>query len=183
MDPVTTRHGFAADEMISTLQKEIRRGHVENAAVVAYEMATSSAELEEHLWDRLSVISVEDVGFGNTQAAVVVDALSRLRQRFPRPRGDRYLFAIHAVRLLATSPKDRSSDEMIGWIIRAVESEGLRPQIPDHAYDTHTRRGQEMGRGVAHWLIEGARVDPEAEGRDRTYRDRLLAWYDLPPET
>jgi len=180
---VQTRHGFAADELVSTLQKEIRRGNVENAAVTAYEMATTSVELEDHLWQRLMIISVEDVGLGNEHAAVVVDALNNMRVRLPPGRGERLLFAVHAVRVLALSPKDRTSDEMIGWIIRAVEAEGLRPQIPDHAYDVHTRRGQEMGRGVPHWLAEGTKLEPELEGRDRTYRERVLAWYDLPPDT
>jgi replication-associated recombination protein RarA len=176
---VQTRHGFAADELVSTLQKEIRRGNAENAALVAYEMATSSPELEDHLWQRLMIISVEDVGFGNEQAAVLVSSLHTMRSHLPPGRGERLLLAVHAVRVLARSPKDRSSDEMVGWIIREVEARGRRPEIPDHAHDVHTRRGQEMGRRVPHWLIEGTRLAPELEGRDRTYRERMLAWYDL----
>lgn len=35
---VKTRHDLAADQVISALQKEIRRGHTENAALLAYEM-------------------------------------------------------------------------------------------------------------------------------------------------
>jgi hypothetical protein len=89
---------------------------------------------------------------------------------------------VHAVRALAGSVKDRSSDEMIGWIIREVEGRGRRPEIPDYARDVHTRRGQEMGRGVPHWLVEGTRLQPELEGRDRSYRDHLLAWYDVTEE-
>src|SRR5262249_36258759 len=53
LDPwtlVETAHGFRADELISTFQKSIRRGLVENAALVAYELYVTSAELEEHLW-------------------------------------------------------------------------------------------------------------------------------------
>ena len=46
---VRTAHGFAADEVISALQKEIRRGHAENAAVLAFEMLSTSAELEAML--------------------------------------------------------------------------------------------------------------------------------------
>jgi replication-associated recombination protein RarA len=59
---VKTRHGLAADEVISALQKEIRRGQVENAALLAYEMVTTSPELEAFLWRRLLVISIEDPG-------------------------------------------------------------------------------------------------------------------------
>ena len=60
---VRTRHDFAADEIISALQKEIRRSNTENAALLAYEMATTSPELEAYLWRRLLVISVEDIGW------------------------------------------------------------------------------------------------------------------------
>ena len=176
---VETRHGFRADELVSTLQKEIRRGHVENAAVTAYEMASSSAALDDHLWKRLRIISAEDIGFGNPSAALLVDALARMRLEFPWPSGERFLFAIHAVRALADSTKDRTSDEMTGWIMRAVDEDGLRPGIPDHAYDQHTRRGQEMGRDFGHWFLEGAKVEPELADRDRTYRQRLLAWHGL----
>jgi replication-associated recombination protein RarA len=176
---VESRHGFRADELVSTLQKEIRRGHVENAAVTAYEMASSSAALDDHLWRRLRIISVEDIGFGNPSAPVLIDTLARMRLEFPWPGGERFLFTVHAVRALAVSAKDRTSDEMAGWILRAVDEDGLRPAIPDHAYDQHTRRGQEMGRDFGHWFLEGAKVEPELEGRDRTYRQRLLAWHGL----
>ena len=70
---VKTRHGLAADEVISALQKEIRRGHVDNAALLAYEMIGTSAELEDMLWRRLLVISVEDVGWGDLNAPSLVD--------------------------------------------------------------------------------------------------------------
>ena len=37
----TTKNGFAADEIISCLQKAIRRGMVEEACQYAYELYTS----------------------------------------------------------------------------------------------------------------------------------------------
>jgi replication-associated recombination protein RarA len=172
---VRTEHGFNADEIVSAFQKSIRRGMLENALLLAYEMFSTSAELEEHLWARLSVISVEDVGSGSFLEPVVVDTLYCMHQRFARGAGDRFLFAAHAVRLLATSQKDRTSDEMANWAQLAVNIRGERPVIPDVAYDMHTNRGREMGRGVEHFMKEGARVENERPGRDTTYRQRLLA--------
>lgn len=172
---VETANGFRADELISTLQKSIRRGLTENAALVAYELYATSAELEEHVWRRLEVISVEDVGLANAQAAVLVDALYRMHQRVDRSYGDRFLYLLHAVRVLGGSAKDRSTDEMANWIKRMVESRERLPEVPDVAYDMHTRRGRELGRGILHFLREGAIVEPEWEERDRTYRERLLA--------
>ena len=172
---VETAHGFRADELISTFQKSIRRGLVENAALVAYELYVTSAELEEHPWRRLEVISVEDVGLANPQVPVVVDALYRMHARAVRGTGDRFLFLLHGVRLLAGSTKDRSTDEMANWIMRVVDSGERLPEIPDVAYDMHTSRGRELGRDIDHFLREGAIVEPEWEERDRTYRERLLA--------
>jgi replication-associated recombination protein RarA len=176
---VRTAHDLPADEVISAVQKEIRRGHTENAALLAYEMLTTSAELEEYLWGRLQVIAVEDVGYGNLQAPVLIETLFQMHHRLPRPRGDRYLFAIHAVRVLCQSPKERGSDELLNWIQRAVDEQGKRPEIPDYAVDMHTRRGQEMGRDYAHFLTEASLVQPEMADRDNTYRDRLLAMLGL----
>ena len=178
LDPwtlVKTVHGFNADEIVSAFQKSIRRGLVENALLLAYEMTSTSPELEEHLWTRLTVISVEDVGDGSFMEPVIVDALYRMHQRFPRGALDRFLFATHAVRLLAGRTKDRITDEMANWAKLVVDVRGGRPEIPDVAYDMHTRRGQEMGRGLEHFLKEGALVANERPGRDTTYRERLLA--------
>ena len=46
---ITTRNGLAADEVISALQKSIRRGWTEKACEFAYEMYTSNGRkaLEE----------------------------------------------------------------------------------------------------------------------------------------
>lgn len=171
---VKTIHGLAADEVISALQKEIRRGNAENACLLAYELVATSEDLERKLWDRLCVISVEDVGFGEPAAPVLIEALERMTHRYRYGEGDRALFAIHATRYLAARQKDRSSDEMLNWIKRAMEDEGLRPAIPDYALDMHTARGQAMGRGVRHFLEEGARVAPELANRDAHYREKLL---------
>ena len=173
---VETAHGFRADELISTFQKSIRRGLTENAALVAYELYVTSAELEEHLWRRLEVISVEDVGLANPTAPALVDALYRMHDRAVRGTPDRFLFLLHGVRLLAGSKKDRSTDELANWIMRVVDSGERLPEVPDFAFDMHTKRGRELGRDIHHFLHEGAIVDPEWEERDRTYRERLLAF-------
>jgi replication-associated recombination protein RarA len=171
---VRTAHDLPADEVISATQKEIRRGHTENAALLAYEMLSTSLEMEEYLWGRLQVISVEDVGYGNLNAPILIETLYQMHLRIPRPRGDRYLFAIHAVRVLCQSHKERGSDDLNNWVNQAVEQKGVLPVIPDYAIDMHTKRGQEIGRDYLHFLTEASRVEPEMPDRDFTYRDRLL---------
>src|SRR3990172_5683514 len=91
---VRTRHDLPADEVISALQKEIRRGHSENAALLAYEMLTTSPEMEAKLWQRLLAISVEDIGMGDTQAPILVHTLYQMRQVPGFSDGERRLFEI-----------------------------------------------------------------------------------------
>lgn len=179
---VQSRHGIAVDELRSALQKSIRRGLLENALLVGYEMFQTGPEAERMLWERLLIISVEDVGLGRPDAPVLVNALHQMHTEFAWPGGDRFLFAAHAIRALATSPKDRTTDELANLIAHQVDVEGVKPDIPDVALDVHTRRGQLMGRGLVHFLVEGAQVENELPGRDRSYRKRLLALYDIPEE-
>ena len=175
---VKTANGFSADHIISALQKEIRRSNSENAAILAYEMVLTSPALEDYLWYRLMVISVEDIGFGEPQAPVLINALHEMVGTFDRQAGERKLFAIHAVRYLCGCQKDRSSDEMAIWISRAVAQGKILPQIPDYALDMHTAAGQAMGRDRRHFFEEASRVDPELADRDETYRDRIMEMLD-----
>ena len=173
-----THHDLAADEVISALQKEIRRGHTENAAFLAYEMLVTSEALEAKLWQRLQVISVEDIGYGQVDAPILVQALYQMHHNFPRPQGDRFLFALHAVRYLCCCTKDRSSDELLNWVKHAIETDGRRPVVPDYAIDMHTAAGRRRGRGKRHFLEEGALVSPELADREQIFRQRLLALLD-----
>lgn len=170
----TTDHGFFADEVISALQKSIRRGLLENAVLVGWKMFLTSPELEEKLWSRLCVIAVEDIGLGDRHAPILIEALFRQHWRYPRPGGERFLFAAHAIRLLATAPKDRTTDDLVSWAKRATALGQRLPEIFDAALDMHTRRGQAMGRGYRFFMEEASRVDREAPERDPTWRDWIL---------
>jgi replication-associated recombination protein RarA len=175
---VKTFNGFQADHVISALQKEIRRGNTENAALLAYEMILTSPALEDYLWQRLKVISVEDIGFGETLAPVLIQSLFEMTSACDRAIGERKLYAIHAVRYLCMCKKDRSSDEMINWIIHKSMSGKLLPVIPDYALDRHTAEGQKKGRGRRHFFEEASRTIPEVPDRDRTYLERLMQMLD-----
>ena len=170
----TTEHGFFADEVISALQKSIRRAILENALLLGWEMYVTSDELEEKLWSRLCVIAVEDIGLGNPQAPILIETLYRQHQRYQRPSGDRFLFAAHAIRVLATSEKDRTSDDLVNWAKQSVALGERRPEIPDFALDMHTRRGQEMGRDYRFFMEEASRVEPEMTNRDQTWRNWIM---------
>jgi replication-associated recombination protein RarA len=175
---VKTFHGFQADHVISALQKEIRRGNTENAALLAYEMILTSPALEDYLWHRLKVISVEDIGFGELLAPVLIQNLFEMTNTCDRAVGERKLYAIHAVRYLCQCRKDRSTDEMINWINHTSTLGNLLPVIPDYALDMHTAEGQKKGRGRRHFFEEASRTSPEVSDRDRTYLERILKMLD-----
>lgn len=173
---VTTRNGIQGDLVISALQKSIRRGLAEKAVTFAYEMYITSEQFEEKLWRRLQAISVEDVGFGDLNAPVLINSLNQMRQNFPYTDGDRPIFFVHAIRYLAAAKKDRTSDNLKN-IVKTEFAYGRKPEIPDFALDMHTEQGRSMGRDFKHFLAEGSRVENELQGHEN-YRDRLLALLD-----
>lgn len=176
---ITTRNGLAADEVISALQKSIRRGWTEKACEFAYEMYITSPQMEEKLWRRLLSISVEDIGMANPNAAILVKNLNDMRREFDYADADRAMFFIHAIRYLAESEKDRSSDLLKNIVIKSFAM-GYVPEIPDIALDKHTVRGAAMGRDSFHFLHEASKVIPEAEITN-DYKERyneILKSYD-----
>jgi len=168
----TSIHGYPIDELRSVLQKSIRRGRVEEAALAAYEFFASGPETEEVLWRRLEIIATEDVGLGLATAPSIINALYLQAGRMA-DAGDRWIYCAHAVRLLATAPKDNMSMELSGWTKEVVERRERRVEVEDFMVDLHTRRGTEMGRTVAHWWNEGAKLENRIDGYDPKWGDYL----------
>lgn len=164
-----TRNNLAGDEVISSLQKSIRRGNEKAACEFAYEMYITSPQFEEKLWRRLLAISVEDIGMGNPEAAIMVNNLNQMRKEFQYNESDRAMYFFHAIRFLCASQKDRSSDLLKNIVIKSFAM-GYVPEIPDIALDKHTTRGQQMGRGSEHFLHEASKVIPQAEV-DNDYKE------------
>ena len=173
---VTTRNGFQGDLVISALQKSIRRGLAEEAITFAYEMYITSSPFEEKLWRRLQAISVEDVGFGDLSAPVLINSLNQMRQNFSYTDPDRPIFFVHAIRYLAAAKKDRTSDNLKNIVITEFEY-GRKPIIPDFAIDMHTEKGISLGRDFKHFLEEGSRVENELQVNEN-YKARLLELLD-----
>jgi|HubBroStandDraft_1064217.scaffolds.fasta_scaffold28466_2 replication-associated recombination protein RarA len=167
-------NGYAIDELRSVLQKSIRRGLLEEAMLAAYEFYLTGPETEELLWRRLEIIATEDVGYGLIMAPVLLESLNAQRLRIP-PGPDRWFYSAHAVRLLATARKDRTSMELGAWA-EAVTSRGERKVVVhDYQVDFHTRRGTLMGRGRDHWWHSGGAVLlNQIEGLDSRWGDYLL---------
>ena len=154
---MTTRNGLAGDEVISALQKSIRRGKEKDACEFAYEMYITSPQFEEKLWRRLLAISVEDIGMGNPIAALMINNLNMMRKEFQYNESDRAMFFSSCHSLLMRI-RERSFLRSFKNIVIKSFAMGYVPEIPDIALDKHTTRGQEMGRGSEHFLHEASKV-------------------------
>ena len=139
-----TKNGLEADLVISAMQKCIRRAEEDTALRMAYELYITSTFHEEKMWNRLLVISVEDVGFGDT----------------------------HAIRYMCRCQKERSTDHIKNIIMREF-ADGYVPEIPEYAIDMHTIKGRAMGRDVFYFLDEASKVQPLWDEYDDSYRLKL----------
>jgi hypothetical protein len=170
-------------EVMSALQKSIRRGDEEGAMYWAVEMWL--ADLAAHAWSRLRVIAVEDVGLANPDAIVQIYTLRELwKQRQDEP--DARLYYTMAVLLLVRSPKSRLVDNALiasfdstngkRKIVREhrelpeladaeritaeqfkIEDRKYR-EVPDEFLDKHTKRGRALARGIEHFFDVGAKL-------------------------
>jgi replication-associated recombination protein RarA len=175
----TSVNGYAIDELRSVLQKSIRRGLVEEAMLAGYELYASGPECEEMLWRRLEIITVEDVGAGLLNGPAIVEGLYQQQKRMG-DGGDRWMYAAHAIRLLAEAKKDRSTMELASWTKEVLTRGERKIVIEDYHIDQHTRRGVEMGRGPAQWWTQGARLENRLDERKTKYGDYLEALWTAP---
>jgi replication-associated recombination protein RarA len=175
-------NGFAIDELRSVLQKSIRRGLLEDALLAAYELYMTGPETEELLWRRLEIIATEDVGFGMIDAPILLEALNAQRLRMPH-NPDRFMYSAHAVRVLTTAKKDRTSMELGSWAEEVVKRGERQVKVHDYQVDHHTRRGRERGRGRDHWWHSGGSVlENLVEGLETRWGDYLRELYPPGPK-
>ena len=151
--PWPTCGGYAFHEVLSALQKSIRRGLEEDALFWATELYLSGYETQA--WRRLCVIASEDVGIAYSDVFLCVRELYQAWAEI-KTTGEAKLHFIHAVLKLVRSPKSRIVDHAL---IVFFEGPREKKQIPDWALDVHTNRGRIMGRGQQHFFDVGANLD------------------------
>jgi replication-associated recombination protein RarA len=116
--------GYDFYEVLSAMQKTIRRGLEEDALYWGTELYLS--EYADHAWNRLLVISSEDVGLAST-AGMYVKVLNDMYRR-DKKSGEARLYFTHAILLLARSPKSRIVDHAT---IASFEGPREKRALPD----------------------------------------------------
>ena len=175
---VFTQNGYGLDEIISALQKDIRRGNEEQALYWVLELLP---RFEAYLWRRLLVISNEDIGIANPDLLVQVQVLRAQYFEFREEGKDGTcrLILANAILLMCRSPKARIADHFQrvvtqGWM--EAKASGTKRAIPDYALDKHTMRGKQRGRGFAHWVDEGCKLVDPAEVDDPYAEQAQALW-------
>lgn len=155
-----TQSGYSRDEVISALQKDIRRGNEELAMFWALELVP---QFEQYLWRRLQVIVQEDIGLAAPELLLLLPQQRELWFEFRAEGRDGpcRLILANAILAMCRAPKTRLADHF-QCVINQKRLHGWRPDVPDYALDRHTRKGKAMGRGVQHWREEGCQLSPVA---------------------
>jgi replication-associated recombination protein RarA len=154
-----TPRGYDIYELLSALQKDIRRGNEYEAVFWAAELESFNPRM---LWNRLRIIASEDIGIANSLAPLIIDALEKEYNSAKERGNDSYrLFLTHAVLFLARSRKSRIVDDLLNVVYGEIQHEDKKLPIPDYALDMHTLRGKKMGRGLEHFFSEGTKLNKE----------------------
>ncbi|MCL2691413.1 MAG: hypothetical protein FWE56_04040 [Candidatus Bathyarchaeota archaeon] len=155
-----TKHGYDHYELLSALQKCVRRG-------MEYEAAHFAVELEEFnptmLWNRLKIIASEDIGPANPLMPLLIDYLQKQYQTEKSKLAESAykIYLINAIVCLCRSQKSRITDDLQTIVYNEREN-NKTPPIPDFALDKHTARGKAMGKGIDDFFNEGNKLTNEA---------------------
>lgn len=184
-----TRCGHDFYDVLSALQKAVRRQDKESALYWAWDLGSASPNHAARLWSRLHIIASEDIGIADSAACVLVNNLhARWKER--QREGDSFLYYMHAVAYLAQTDKSRLIDNAIcafegelklgmkGMdlpIPDIADIEKLKLKIPDYALGKHTRRGKQMGRGQQFFFEEEAKLTSALKRPDDMFAARAKA--------
>jgi replication-associated recombination protein RarA len=167
-----TKHGYDHYELLSALQKCIRRG-------MEYEATHFAAELEEFnptmLWNRLKIVASEDIGPANPTMPLLIENMQKQYQteKAKLAESTHKLYLTNAIVCLCRSQKSRITDDLQTVVYKEREK-GKFLSIPDFAFDKHTIRGKAMGKGIEDFFTEGNKVVNEAFPNPYTERAKEI---------
>ncbi len=168
-----TVRGYFLGEVVSALQKAIRRGDERLAGYFACEMFES--RYDAYAWRRLLTISAEDCVPGVTKEIWALYSSAELVKK-KRKTPDR-IFIAKASIVLARAMKSRDADHMSclmydcripddATVAQAIEeARADRVDVPEYAHDFHTPQGRKKGMTKDRFFIdEHEALNPRAPG-------------------
>jgi len=157
----TTGNGYNMYQLLSALQKDIRRGNEEQALFWAVELEKYDYRI---LWNRLMVIASEDIGAANPNLPVVIETLRHHYEDALRRRNDSYrVFLTNAILILSRSKKSRVTDDLLWKVYGEIEFGNKRLKIPEYAKDKHSGMRTE---GNEKWIREGTKLKNEIKFKE-----------------
>lgn len=156
-----TINGYNSYDVMSALQKCIRRGVEYDAGFWAMELCDTGASHAGICWNRLQVIACEDVGPGDPNAIAIVTSCRDIWERLSKKKGStpESNILLHAVLYLCRANKSREADALgniLNWKRRGLDPttrennkmKELLP-IPEIAQDGHTFAGKQKYKKIA----------------------------------
>ncbi|MGE4300842.1 MAG: hypothetical protein AB7F40_04475 [Victivallaceae bacterium] len=175
-NPMTkpTPNGFSPYELVSAMQKFIRRSMEREALYCFYEL--EAAGLYNVAANRLCISIYEDVGMANPSLTNSIPMHIEQMQKWYQAKNGAWRLVLGNIILQACrGQKTRIADHF-------VCSQGARrangfvldlEQYSDFVYDMHTMKGKRMGRGLEHFFAEGMKEVESTETTD--YSEEELA--------
>ncbi len=176
----TKHHQYNDDELISALQKCIRRGKEEEALYFAMELGNEGKSGFGLLVSRLQVITYEDIGLGDPSMVTTVStALKDMKTMHDQKKGDWEMVLSYIILCLCRAEKSRITDHFKVIMKNHWNKKEKYFDIPDFALDMHTSQGNLLGRskgstaGINHFITEGEHLDHENPEIEDIYKQKV----------
>ena len=180
-----TISGYPLDEVVSALQKAIRRGQMEMAVFWMYELYQGG--FCKYLFRRLMTIAIEDCGAANPGVTILVNSCYQMAKNTVEMspninwKNVTEFYPLMAVWHLVKSQKSREVDN-VGEVVLAKRKQGWLPKVPDEALDQHTKRGRQMGKKDRDFYTDGWLVANEKVIDGNKYKKMVLEMNGLTEE-
>jgi replication-associated recombination protein RarA len=165
----TKYHAYNDDELVSALQKCIRRGMEEEAMYFSLELGNEGKSGFGLLHSRLQVTTYEDIGLADPSiVSTVSQALIDMKTMYEYKKGDWKMVLAYIILLLCRAKKSRITDHFKIFIKNKWNNLEKSYEIPDFALDMHTSQGNLLGRskgsfqGINHFITEGEKLENES---------------------
>ena len=169
--PAATKNGYTADDMMTMLQKAIRRSDIPHASYAALELYS---RFRKQMWNLLLAASDEDCHGVMTEEVMALSSTDNKVNGKKSVNLANLLFVAKAIILLSMARKNPNANYISCdnlWtdstmskleFLASIDSSSVehfmrsdfRFQIPDYVFDVHTYRGKKNGKTRLDFFID-----------------------------